>query len=93
MNDTLTTVNPLTRKHTTSARYIPAIGDRIAFNPGRRGMDRLYIGDVTSIYTHKKYGTIVDIWVGTDMCGSRLKGIAVDHLTVKLISRKNQVLA
>ena len=77
-------MNPLTKKTITSTRYVPTIGDRIAINPGRSGINRLYIGNVVCIWTHKKYGTIVDIRCDD---GSGLKGIAVEHLTVKVISK------
>jgi hypothetical protein len=79
----VTTVNPLTKKATAAAAYIPKLGDRIAFNPGRSTMALLYIGVVKRIAKHSRYGTLVDI--RTDGYVS-IRNIAVDHVTVKLIS-------
>lgn len=82
MNE-ITTMNPLTRKSTVSERYSPHIGDRIGFNPGKRGLPVYVVGNVDGCSWHNKYGRIVSLKLDD---GTRLTGLAIDHITVKVIS-------
>lgn len=80
----VTTLNPLTGKETTSERYSPHVGDRIGFNPGKRSLPVYVVGVVDGCSWHKRWGRMVSLKLDD---GRRMTGIAIDHITVRLISR------
>jgi hypothetical protein len=81
-----TTYNPVTKKTIAAEPVAVAVGDRVAFNTSNRSLPAYVVGVVVEVYCHKRYGRVIAI--RPDFAPSSLiRGIAIDHLTVKVIGK------